>query len=227
MGIMVHSSSLLSGTYEGKRASALSGVPLSTVYDWARKDFIVPSVSQTREKLWSYADLMALRIAYWLRHPKDAGDDALPASPMSEVRRAIATLDEQSLDLWMYEGGHHRMPLLVDPDGTIWIKTEAEYLTAAGQRGIGGVLDLLGPFGRHEEVQGPDLIRPRPHLRIVPGKVSGEPHLQHSRINTLTIAALADRGLSTAQIALMYPDQEDVAIEEAVDLERDLAAAAA
>ena len=59
------------GCYEGPRAAALSGVPVSTVYLWARSGIVEPSVSPTRIKLWSYADLMALRIVYWLRHPKE------------------------------------------------------------------------------------------------------------------------------------------------------------
>ncbi len=49
------------GCYDARRTAALSGVPRSTVYDWARKGIVVPSISPEREKLWSYADLMALR----------------------------------------------------------------------------------------------------------------------------------------------------------------------
>lgn len=41
------------GCYEAIRAAALSGVPLSTVYDWARKGLVVPSVSSVREMLGS------------------------------------------------------------------------------------------------------------------------------------------------------------------------------
>ena len=58
------------GCYDARRTAALSGVPRSTVYDWARKGVVVPSISSEREKLWSYADLMALRIVSWLRHPE-------------------------------------------------------------------------------------------------------------------------------------------------------------
>jgi hypothetical protein len=44
------------------------------------------------------------------------------------------------------------------------------------------------------------------------------------RLTTQTIAALADRGYPVAQIAAMY-DEPEVVIGEAVDLERQLAAA--
>jgi hypothetical protein len=83
------------GCYEAARAAALSGVPKTTVYWWARQGIVVPSVSPVREKLWSYSDLMALRVVSWLRHPKAAGNDVdLPASPMPKVRKALALLDE-------------------------------------------------------------------------------------------------------------------------------------
>lgn len=58
------------GCYEASRAAALAGVPKTTVYWWARQRIVVPSISPVQEKLWSYADLMALRIVSWLRHPK-------------------------------------------------------------------------------------------------------------------------------------------------------------
>jgi hypothetical protein len=87
--------SAANGCYEATRAAALSGVPKTTMYWWAAQGIVVPSVSPTREKLWSYSDLMALRIVSWLRHPKDGEDlGGLPASPMPRVRRALSLLDE-------------------------------------------------------------------------------------------------------------------------------------
>jgi hypothetical protein len=62
------------GAYPADRAAALSGVPLSTVHYWSRNGVLVPSVSAERVKLWSYADLLALRTIYWLRHEKESGD---------------------------------------------------------------------------------------------------------------------------------------------------------
>lgn len=83
------------GCYEGPRAAALSGVPASTVYLWARSGIVEPSVSPTRVKLWSYADLMALRVVYWLRHPKKGPDREVAVSPMACVREALAELDDE------------------------------------------------------------------------------------------------------------------------------------
>lgn len=85
------------GCYDAQRAAALSGVPKTTIYWWANHGIVVPSVSPERVRLWSYADLMALRMGAWLRHDKPSDDgQVLPASPMTKVRRALALLDEAS-----------------------------------------------------------------------------------------------------------------------------------
>ena len=208
------------GCYEAPRAAALSGVPVSTVYDWARKGVVTPSVSAEREKLWSYADLMALRIVYWLRHP--TGDEvAVPASPMSEVRRALARLDDMGLDIWA-NNGTGSSPLLVDRTARIYIAEADELVDAHGQQVIGNCLDLLAPFRDGCEVRGPDLRRPRPLLRIVPGKCAGEPHLLGTRLTTQTLAALVERGYDLDGVHRLYPDQNLDAIRDAIDLEHQL-----
>ena len=65
---------------------------------------------------------------------------------------------------------------------------------------------------------GPDLLQPRPLLRIIPGKLHGEPHLVNTRISSATIYALHADGFSLAQIREMYPE----ALSQAVDLEESL-----
>lgn len=219
---MIRTQRALDGAYGAPRAAALSGVPVSTVYYWARNGVVVPSVSQTKEKLWSYADLMGLRIVYWLRHPKEAVGETFEPSPMKEVKRALSRLGELRLDIW--EGSDSiDSPLLVDRAGKIFITVANEVSDSFGQQLLSTGLDLLGPF-TNGSFRGPDLRRPKPHLRIVPGKCSGEPHLSESRVTTLTIAALADRGFAAADIARLYPSEDPTALREAVDLERELAA---
>jgi uncharacterized protein (DUF433 family) len=211
------------GCYEAERAAALSGVPVSTVYYWARTGVIVPTVSPERPKRWSYADLIGLRLVYWLRHAKEGESIPIPPSPMSDVRRALTELDELGLDIWSsgYEGSG--TPLRVDRTGKVYVDVGDRIETTHREGVIGEALDLLGPFDT-DEGHGPDLIRPRPHLRIVPGKVSGEPHLEHSRITTLTITSLYDRFGDVDKVGALYPDVPAEAIREAIDLERQLAA---
>jgi uncharacterized protein (DUF433 family) len=208
------------GCYEARRAAALSGVPQSTVYDWARKGVVVPSISPEREKLWSYADLMALRIVSWLRHPKGPAEDQRPASAMREVRKALHRLDDLGIDLW--DGRAARSPLFVDRSGEIIIVRDDEAGDVSGQAVISQFLDLLAPFEGSDGGRGPDLRRPREHLRIVPGKCAGEPHLEGSRLTTPTIAALAARGYGIDDLARLYPDESPTSIAEAIDLETSL-----
>lgn len=213
---------IFDGCYEAHRAAELAGVPKSTVYDWARKGVIVPSISETRIKLWSYADLMALRITYWLRKPK--GD--VRATPMRQVRSALDQLEGMDLRIW--DPDTATSPVLVDRRGVLHLRqSDGSIADLDGRVPIDeSWLDPLQPFGE-AGLRGPDLIRPRPHLRIVPGKVSGEPHLLGSRLTTLTVSALSRRGFPLARIIEMYPHEDQEGIREAIDLEQEITQAAA
>jgi uncharacterized protein (DUF433 family) len=213
----------LRGAYTADRAAALSGVPRSTVHYWARNEILVPSVSAMRVKLWSYSDLLGLRTIYWLRRSKEApdGHDVL-ASTMPAVRHALAALQELDLELWPEEG---RPSVVVDRSGNIFIRENADaHQTPAGQRVLDAeMLNLVEPFST-EHAQGPNLQAPRPNLRIVPGKLSGSPHIVQTRIETIAVAALSERGLEPDLIRSLYPTVAPIAITEALDLERQLAA---
>jgi len=208
------------GCYDATRTAALSGVPKSTVYDWARKEIVVPSISPQREKLWSYADLMALRIISWLRHPKTADGERRPGSAMHDVRQALVQLDDRGLDLW--GGSVSVSPLYVDRAGKITIVDDDSAFQPDGQGRMREFLDLLGPFHTADGGVGPDLRRPRQHLRIVPGKCAGEPHLEGSRLTRLSVAALAKRGYELGDLLRLYPDESRVSMAEAIDLEQTL-----
>lgn len=218
------------GCYEASRAAALAGVPLSTVYDWSRKGIVTPSISPEREKLWSYADLIQLRMVSWLRHPKQADDGTgVRGTPMGEVRTTLAFMATRGLDLWSDAPDKQTaIGLSVDRTGKLWIELPTgEFVDIAGAQTLeleANYLDLLKPY-RVAGLLGPDLLRPRSHLRIVPLKVAGEPHVESSRITTRTIAALGKRGFSPARIAAMY-EISDTAVEQAIDLETQLTGAA-
>lgn len=201
------------GAYEAPRAAALAGVPVSTVYDWARKGVVVPSVAPSREKLWSYGDLLTLRLVRWLRSDKaDARRTA-----MAEVR---ATLDQFSDDLWREAvSGHARPTIAVDASGHVFHVERSE--SVSGQRAFDEVLDLFAPFD-----DGPDLREPDAHLRIVPGRCAGEPHLLGTRLTTRTVAALAARGYDLDTIVALYPDEDVDALGEALRFEQRLVHAA-
>jgi len=210
------------GAYTAERTAALSGVPKSTVHYWAKQEILIPSVSAERVKLWSYSDLMALRTIYWLRQTKkDESGREIPRTAMKAVRRALREIAALELDLWTEDGAP---TVAVDRTGNIVIKKDGRAQRPGGQSILDAdMLDLIAPFSSHEGLYGPDLSAPRPRLRIVPGKLGGSPHVVHTRLESQALGALADSGLPQAKIYRLYPDVEPAAIEDALDLERQLA----
>jgi uncharacterized protein (DUF433 family) len=209
------------GAYTADRAAALSGVPRSTVHWWARNEVLIPSVSDKRVKLWSYADLMGLRVIYWLRQRKTTTRGVeIPRTSMRAVRRALRELGE--LQLSLFENGRPR--ILVDVSGKVHVKRGDRVQNLDGQVVGAEIIDLVAPFTTTEGTRGPDLVRPRTDLRIVPGKLSGSPHVVHTRLETRTIGALARDGYDRSAIGRLYPYLTSSHIEQALDLERQLAA---
>lgn len=208
----------LGGAYTTERAAALSGVPKSTVYYWARKGHLVASVSQ-KPLLWSYTDLLALRTIYWLRQPKTAFEREVPATSMPKVRRALEQL--KGLDLDLLEKG--RPTISVTLKGDVVIDSEAMPLQLAdGQYLERELINIVGPFEGLEGTRGPDLAWPRESVQILPRKISGAPHISGTRVPTESIQALADRGLTIDQIARIYPFVSRESLRESIDLEAQL-----
>jgi uncharacterized protein (DUF433 family) len=207
------------GAYTADRAAALSGVPKSTIHWWARERVLVPSVSATKQRLWSFADLMGLRTIYWLRRKKvtDSGAD-IPGTSMPAVRAALSALATLEVPLWRAD----RATVLVDGDGSVHLAAGERFQTVQGQLAAGELLDLIAPFSTAEGARGPDLQQPRPELRIVPGKLSGSPHIAGTRLETRAIAALFEDGYSADSVAALYPYVTATQIAQALELEQQL-----
>ena len=69
----------------------------------------------------------------------------------------------------------------------------------------------------------PGLVRPTPHVRIAPARLAGEPHLESTRIGTLSLLALDEDGYTPDSIARLY-DLPIAYVTEALDYEWSLAA---
>ena len=207
------------GAYTSDRAAALSGVPKSTIHWWARNDVLVPSVSATKVMLWSYADLMGLRVIYWLRRRKTTklGVEIAPTS-MPAVRRALKELRALEVSIW----DRDRPSLRVDTRGQVYVKHGEGVHDLKRQVVSENLLDLIAPFPTAEGTRGPDLIAPRADLRIVPGKLSGSPHVVHTRLETRALAALALDGFDVARIQRLYPYVSPMQISQALELEQQL-----
>lgn len=209
----------VSAAYPANRAAALAGVPRSTLYYWAQTDLVVPSVSHTKVKRWSYADLLLLRLVDWLRQAKP--DDVKVAQvSVRKIRQRLERIGDLG-ELLLDRG----LEVWVDQKGQLMFEDERGMHVALGGGFAQDLFDtkvnLVRPFeldGR----RGPDLVRPRPTLRIVPGKLSGEPHVEATRIPTRMLATLAHRGFDAERIVEMYPALDATNVLEAVDLESQL-----
>jgi uncharacterized protein (DUF433 family) len=184
----------------------------------------VPSISAQRVKLWSFSDLMGLRMIYWLRQTKMAPDGAaVPRTAMPAVRRALEQIGELDLRLWSEDSGP---AVAVDRGGNVVIlsdpNVEAPHRQRALDAGSNDLLHVTAPFVTVEGSLGPDLHAPRPLLRIVPGKLGGSPHVAHTRLESQALAALDASGVTLTKIYRLYPHVGQSAIDEALDLEREL-----
>ncbi|MCC6132081.1 MAG: DUF433 domain-containing protein [Acidobacteria bacterium] len=207
------------GAYTADRAAALSGVPRSTLQYWARRGYLVPSVSPERTRLWSFPDLMGLRTIYWLRQPKRADGQDIPRTTMKAVRHALAAL--RMLDLGLFETDH--VTVAVTRAGDVVVNDPSVPLHEVGGQLLNPeMIDLILPFRTDEGTFGPNLSRPRDTIRIVPRKLSGSPHVAGTRIETTAIYALHRRGFPTEKIRALYPILSGQALSEAVELEDQL-----
>ena len=200
------------GVYDTHRAAALSGVPVSTLHYWARTGLYAPSVSPgPRTRLWSWADLLALRAIDWFRK----GDDSRAKASIVALRQALTELE---LAGYSREDLSHILAVS-SSDGQLYLHLPRRTVSARpGRQGaLDKVLNLVAPYK-----SAPDLLQPRPLLRIIPGKLHGEPHIVGTRIPSLTIGALDKTGYTLEQIRSMYPDATPEALGEAIDFERSL-----
>lgn len=211
------------GVYTTKRAAALAGIPRTTLDYWVRTGLLRPSIQpMPRPRLWSWLDLLALRAIDWLRSQKSPGEP--PKVTIHRVRRALGTIDELGKDR-----AQLRQLLLVDSGGELFLRVGPELHARFGpgmQLAMPRMLHLVEPY-RGEQASGPNLLIPRPRLRIIPGKLHGEPHVQDTRIQSATLYALDRDGYTRPQILRMYPDVTPEDLADAIDLESSLEQAAA
>lgn len=204
------------GAYPADRAAALAGVPKSTLHYWARTELVVPSVSSSKLKRWSYADLLELRLINWLRQDKPP-DLNISRTSIHRIRQTLARVEQ------LGERLHERsLEVYVDHRGRL-VFEGAEGLHIPLGKGIAQGLvdtrvDLMRPF-EARGLSGPDLVQPRPTLRILPGKLSGEPHVEETRIPTQTLMGLSRRGFEPAQIIELYAPLSLESVEQALELE--------
>lgn len=202
------------GFYDAVRASQLSGVPRSTINQWARSGMLTPDWNALRPRGWSYRDLLYLRLLAWLRK---RGMDTAGAS--ERVRLIRDVLARERVD-----------PTVRSDDQHSFLSGET-FDRFSGQQAFDGmtlflsIFDVAQPIGKvsRSAMWGPGLVYPSLHTHISPGVLSGEPCVLRSRIPTSALFALhRDRRLPAGKIGLLYPQVRVEAIKDAIELEEKL-----
>ncbi len=180
----------------------------------------MPSVSAVRVKRWSYSDLLALRLIDVLR--RDKPDLKLPKTSMARIRVALAALDRfgdrlrtRSVRVWVDRGGR----LVIEAGEQTFVPLPGGLAQMLTHR---EGLDLVDIWEGTEGMKGPHLLEPAPTLRIIPGKLSGEPHVVDTRIPTKTLSSLWVRGVEPETIIELYPRLTRRNVDEAIALEEQL-----
>jgi len=210
----------MDGAYEASRAASLAGVPVSTVYYWARKGIWPPAAPNGRPMLWSYSDLLALRLINWLRQAKP--DFSLPATRMAEIRRLLGSVQDMGDEL-----RHDSVRVWIESNGTVLLEAAGEFSRPLGM-GLKQPVLMHDPFSLvaavdFKGIKGPDLIEPRPSLRIVPGKLSSEVHVIGTRVSSQMIRAICQRNIDVDGVLTLYPFLTAENVNEALSLEEQLA----
>ena len=206
------------GRYRAHRAAQLSGVPRSTVYEWARKAVLAPDYVNASPMLWSYRDLVFLRLLARMRQH---------GIPRPEASRGVASLRTSLADPSVEIAS-------VRIAGGLYLG-DSSHDVISGQHVFADILALTKPFDLLEPIAGvndrptwgPDLVQPSEHTYISPGVMGGEPCVGATRIPTASVFTLATvRRLDPPKIVRLYPQLTPEVVEDAVALERRLRAAA-
>ena len=113
--------------------------------------------------------------------------------------------------------------LLVDRKGRVVVRRRDASLAHVGGQTLHDMeLDVLSEFQIEQGLIGPNLAAPRPTLRIIPGKLGGEPHVLETRVRTRDIDQLLEAGYQPDEVHSFYPFVSIDAISDSRDLEAQL-----
>jgi uncharacterized protein (DUF433 family) len=207
------------GRYVADRASQLSGIPRSTLYDWRREDIYVPDFDAGDPTAWSYRDLVYLRLLGWLRNV------GMPRPAAANRVKSVKRLIEKGDDVRLLHATHKT--LLINEEATTRFD-EPNLLPFDNLFGLVSTFDLLDPIEElrrrgQNRLWAPDLVTPSDHTFISPWVLAGDPCVEATRIPTSAIHALREeRGLSSAEVVELYPGLTIEAADDAHVLEQRL-----
>lgn len=180
--------------YNVDLASYLSGATHSQLNRWAREGMLVPEVSPSRPKLYSFRDLVALRTISNLRAHVS----------LQRIRKALDTLQDQEFTehLSQHRFATDRQSIKVWTDSGF-----LDLLSNPGQWEFKTFEDIYAPFENFRGRLIPDLRRPSESVEVDPDRLGGEPTVFGTRVSYSLIADLSEGedGMTPEEIAECYP----------------------
>lgn len=206
------------GRYTADRASQLSGIPRSTIYDWRREHVFEPDFSAAKPAMWSYRDLLLLRLLAWLRQ----GGMRRPVA--AEKLRFVKDALSDGADVRFIRATRTDV-VLDDGRGALFDDDRDNLLPSTDFYSLLATFDLHEPINELRPaidgpVWAPDLVTPSEHSFISPWVMAGDPCVERTRIPTSAIYALrSERALPVASIVELYPGLTAEAAQDVIELE--------
>ncbi len=206
------------GFYSTAQVSRLARIPLSTLYEWKRREIIAPDVEvlnehgQIVDHGYSYADLTIIKI---MRAVSDKRLDLKSAHrTIRHLFQRLGPSDMGWADAYVYIVGNK--VYAEQPDE--WDVTAA---TQSGQRAERRMFGDMFEELRGLEEPGAILIPRdfRPFVEINPAVMGGDPVVRGTRVPTSILATLRRKGKSLAELARLYRPIAERFIDKAVKYE--------
>lgn len=187
--------------YSPPLAATLSGATVRQLAYWRRNTsdhapLLLPEFSRTPRVLYSYQDIVALRMFVRLRSD----------TSLQRIRKAVAWLEKHHPDTHL---SRHKMEAQPGGRTIVWISRDRDYFDVVEQPGQAGIQIVMGDlFDEFKTATGrrvPDLMTPAPGVTVDPGVRGGFPVMSGTRVPFNIIARLHADGLEPAEIRELYP----------------------
>jgi uncharacterized protein (DUF433 family)/DNA-binding transcriptional MerR regulator len=196
--------------------AALTGATVRQLNYWrtprgGRGPLLVPEYREGRTYLYSYRDVIALRMFVYLREK----------TSLQRIRRAVGELenlgDQEHLS---------RYKLAVTSDSIVWIEPRSLYaekqqytdlVKRPGQRAISAVMEQILASFETENRKVLPFPRPLRHIHSNPDVLGGFPVIEGTRVPYDLVASLVRDGVSASEVRSFYPSVNSAG---ALDAER-------
>ncbi|MBT0567823.1 DUF433 domain-containing protein [Williamsia sp. CHRR-6] len=183
----------------------LTGVTAHQLRSWRSTGLLVPEISPKRPPLYSFRDLVALRVVAHLR----------ASTSLQQVRKAFTNLEEFDLT------DHPSKYKFAVADGSIAVWTDEGFMDLVknpGQYHIVSLADIYRPFRNHRNDEVVDFEHPREMLRGDARRLGGWPTIDGTRVpfDTVADAMSGDSPINPEDLRHFYPGVTAAAAADAL-----------